>query len=95
MCRDDNIFRNAGTVLGGGVQYSCSQKQGSTTNSGAITGVTPAALNPDSASTTTVTNTGVLQGVLGVELIAATAHIFNAGQILATLEARAAVDMSL
>jgi Ca2+-binding RTX toxin-like protein len=35
-----------------------------------------------------------LQGVVGVELIASTGHIFNGGQILATSEARAAVDVS-
>jgi Ca2+-binding RTX toxin-like protein len=94
MSGDGNIFNNAGTVVGGGGLYFASYRQGSITNSGSITGITLAALHLDTNSTTTVTNTGVLQGVMGVELIDSTARIFNGGQILATSEAGAAVDIS-
>ena len=87
-----NAFSNAGTVIGGGGFWGTGMNGGHIDNSGTITGAFGAALHLDSFSSTTITNSGALRGVAGVEFINSTARVFNAGDIVATDETRAAFD---
>ena len=90
-----NVFSNAGIVLGGVGVWGAGWTGGHFDNAGNITGVRFAAVHLEAGSDTTMTNTGVIRGVAGVELIASTGRIHNAGQILSTTEDRAAVDGAL